>query len=128
MSHHLIHKSSVVTSQLRSDIPEFNVGMVITVNYRIKEGNKERIQAFKGIVIDRHAGSGIDATFTVLRVSAGGIKVERTFPLHSPMIESIVIDSPLVRARKAKLSYLHNLKDPIKSVRTRASKPIKQSI
>jgi large subunit ribosomal protein L19 len=122
MSNQLLKTSQVITSQLRNDLPEFKVGSVINVHYKIKEGNKERIQIFTGLVIKKHAGESIDATFTVLKNSTAGIKVERTFPLHSPMIEKIVLVSASQRARKANLSFLHKVKDPIKSVKT---KPIK---
>ena len=61
MSHHLIQKSSVVRSQLRKDVPDFTVGSVVSVYYKIKEGNKERTQIFTGIVIDRHKKNHIDA-------------------------------------------------------------------
>ncbi len=121
MSSHLIRISSVVTSQLRNDIPEFHVGSLVEVHYKIKEGNRERIQVFGGIVINRHKKTDIDATFTVLKVTSAAIKVERTFPIHSPMIDKVVI-TKLQRARKANLRFLKELKDPIKSVRGKVVK------
>jgi large subunit ribosomal protein L19 len=122
MSHHLITKSKVVTSQLRSDIPDFKPGSVVEVHYKIKEGNKERIQVFQGLVTKRHGGTSLDATFTVLKNSTAGIKVERTFALHSLMIDKLVIVSGLQRARKSNVSYLRKVKDPVKTLRT---KPLK---
>ncbi len=122
MSNHLIMNSSVVQNQLRKDIPEFKTGTVVDVHYKIKEGNKERIQVISGVVIKRHADNGIDATFSILKNSTNGVKVVITFPLHSPMIEKIVLVSPLQRARRSKLYYLKQVKDPVKSVRT---KPVK---
>ncbi|RKU21612.1 50S ribosomal protein L19 [Candidatus Poribacteria bacterium] len=88
---------------MKSDIPEFGPGDVVKVNTRIREGQKERIQAYEGTVI-RRAHGGLKETFTVRRV-AFGAGSERTFPLHSPNIESIQI----VRygaVRRAKLYYL----------------------
>ena len=79
----------VEQSQLRSDLPELRVGSSIRVNYRITEGNKERIQAFEGVLIGKHCGAANNkATFTVRKVTQG-YGVERIFPLHSPRIESI---------------------------------------
>lgn len=84
-------------------VAEFKVGDTVRVNFKVIEGNKERIQAYEGIVIARKHG-GLRESFTVRRLSSG-IGVERTFPLHSPKIESIVV----VRkgnVRRAKLYYL----------------------
>jgi large subunit ribosomal protein L19 len=83
--------------------PKFKAGDNITVNYKIQEGNKERIQSFKGDVIKRQ-GTGATATFTVRKIS-DGIGVERLFPFFSPQIESIVLNKA-GRVRKAKLFYL----------------------
>ena len=85
------------------DIPAFKAGDNITVNYKILEGNKERIQSFKGDVIKRQ-GEGFTATFTVRKVS-DGIGVERTFPLFSPNIDSVQINKS-GRVRRAKLYFL----------------------
>ena len=72
------------------EYPEFKAGDTITVSYKIKEGNKERIQSFRGVVLQRR-GSGVTETFTVRKISSG-IGVERIFPLNSPFIESITVD------------------------------------
>jgi large subunit ribosomal protein L19 len=91
---------------LRSDIPPFRAGDTIRVNVRVKEGEKERLQAFEGVCIARR-GSGVSATFTVRKIS-NSIGVERIFPLHSPMIGDLVV----VRrgmVRRAKLFYLRNV-------------------
>ena len=88
---------------MRTDIPAFNIGDTIKVFVKVKEGNRERLQGFEGVVIARKNG-GIRETFTVRRVSFG-IGVERTFPLHSPKIDHIEI----IRhgdVRRAKLYYL----------------------
>ncbi len=86
----------------QKDLPEFKPGDNITVNYKIVEGNKERIQSFKGDVIKRQ-GTGATATFTVRKIS-DGIGVERLFPFYSPNIESIVLNKA-GRIRRAKLFY-----------------------
>ena len=96
----------ITAKQIRTDLPEFRVGDEISVGLKIIEGNKERVQAFEGMVI-AIKGSGISKTFTVRKVSAG-IGVERTFALHSPRIASIqVVRHGIVR--RAKLNYIRNL-------------------
>lgn len=87
----------------KKEFPAFKSGDNITVNYKIVEGNKERIQSFKGDVIKRQ-GSGQTATFTVRKIS-DGIGVERLFPLYSPNIDSIELNKS-GRVRRAKLFYL----------------------
>ncbi len=89
------------------DYPEFKAGDTITVNYKIIEGDKQRIQAFKGDVIQRK-GSGISQTFTVRKVS-NGIGVERIFPLYSPNIDSIQVNKS-GSVRRARIFYLRELK------------------
>ena len=92
-------------SQLRNDLPNLRVGSNVRVNYRITEGNKERIQAFEGVIIGKHGGARNNkATFTVRKVTQG-YGVERIFPLHSPRIESIDVIK-IGRVRQAKLYYL----------------------
>jgi large subunit ribosomal protein L19 len=86
----------------KKEIPAFKPGDNITVNYKIIEGNKERIQSFKGDVIKRQ-GSGATATFTVRKIS-DGVGVERLFPFFSPNIESIVLNKT-GRVRRSKLYY-----------------------
>ncbi|OYW15893.1 MAG: 50S ribosomal protein L19 [Sphingobacteriales bacterium 12-47-4] len=89
----------------KKEYPKFKAGDNVTVNYKIVEGNKERIQSFKGDVIKRQ-GTGATATFTVRKIS-DGIGVERLFPLFSPNIDSIVLNKS-GRVRRAKLFYLRN--------------------
>jgi large subunit ribosomal protein L19 len=89
----------------KKDFPAFKAGDNITVNYKIIEGNKERIQSFKGDVIKRQ-GNGVTATFTVRKIS-DGIGVERLFPLYSPNVESIELNKS-GRVRRAKLFYLRS--------------------
>jgi large subunit ribosomal protein L19 len=87
----------------KAKLPAFKAGDNITVNYKIQEGNKERIQSFKGDVIKRQ-GTGATATFTVRKIS-DGVGVERLFPVHSPNIESITLNK-VGRVRRAKLYFL----------------------
>jgi large subunit ribosomal protein L19 len=87
----------------KKEFPKFKAGDNVTVNYKIVEGNKERIQSFKGDVLKRQ-GSGFTQTFTVRKIS-DGVGVERLFPLYSPNIESIVLHKS-GRVRRAKLFYL----------------------
>src|SRR5579862_9618367 len=87
----------------KKELPKFKAGDNVTVNYKILEGNKERIQSFKGDVIKRQ-GIGATATFTVRKIS-DGIGVERLFPVFSPNIESILLHK-VGKVRRAKLFYL----------------------
>ena len=93
-----IHKESI-----RDDIPDFGPGDTLNLQIRVREGGKERIQLFKGVVI-RRQGSGIEETFTVRKISQG-IGVERIFPLHAPLIRKIEIVRR-GRVRRSKLYYL----------------------
>ncbi len=91
----------------QKEIPNFRVGDTVRVHVKIKEGDKERIQAFEGVVI-RKRGSGTDATFTVRKVSYG-VGIERTFPLYAPVVEKIeVLKRGIVR--RARLYYLRERK------------------
>ena len=91
---------------MKADVPQFNVGDTVKVSVKVKEGNRERIQAFEGIVIAKKNGS-VRESFTVRRVSFG-VGIERTFPLHSPRIAAIDVIKH-GRVRRAKLYYLRNL-------------------
>ena len=90
----------------KKNYPVFKAGDTVTVNYKIVEGNKERLQAYQGVVLQR-SGSGITETFTVRKMS-NGIGVERIFPLHSPFIDSIVVTKHGV-VRRARIFYLRQL-------------------
>ena len=94
---------SIENAQLRTDIPKFNIGDTVKVQVKVVEGNRERLQAFEGTVIAMRNG-GVRETFTVRRVSYG-IGVERTFPLHSPRVDSITVTRK-GKVRRAKLYYL----------------------
>ncbi len=95
----------VERSRLRQDLPEFWPGDTVKVNVRVVEGTRSRIQAFEGVVIARKGG-GLRETFTVRKVSFG-VGVERTFPVHSPVIESIEV-TRRGKVRRAKLYYLRD--------------------
>jgi large subunit ribosomal protein L19 len=88
-------------------IPKFSAGDTVRVNFRIREGERERIQAFQGVVIRLQNGRGPAANFTVRRIS-GGIGIERIFPLHSPLVESLEV-TRYGSVRRAKLYYLRGL-------------------
>ena len=89
------------------EAPEFKAGDTITVHYKIKEGNKERIQQFQGVVIQRR-GSGPTETFTIRKMSSG-IGVERIIPINSPLIEKIEVNKS-GKVRRARIFYLRGLK------------------
>ncbi len=103
-------------SGLRSDIPEFTPGDTVSVHVRVREGSKERIQIFKGDVIQRR-GSGLKSTVTVRKLS-NGVGVERIFPIHSPTVAKIEVDRR-GRVRRAKLYYLRSLTGKAARIRER---------
>ena len=108
---------SIESAQLRTDIPKFNVGDTVRVFVKVVEGNRERLQAFEGVVIARRNGS-VRETFTVRRTSYG-VGVERTFPLHSPRVDHIVVVRR-GKVRRAKLYYLRNLSGKAAKVKEKA--------
>ena len=91
---------------VKKDFPEFNAGDTVTVHYKIKEGSKERIQNYRGVVLQRR-GSGHNETFTVRKIS-GGTGVERIFPVNSPFIEEVEVNKR-GRVRRARIFYLRSL-------------------
>lgn len=96
----------ITAKQIRTDIPEFRVGDEVSVGVKIVEGNKERVQAYDGLVI-AIKGSGVSKSFTVRKIS-GGVGVERTFPMSSPIIDTVkVVRKGMVRRAKIG-SYLRN--------------------
>jgi large subunit ribosomal protein L19 len=102
--------------QMRMDMPDFIPGDTVKVHVKIKEGEKERIQAFQGVVISRRKGT-MGATFTVRKVSYG-VGVERIFPIHSPSIDRVEIITH-GRVRRGKLYYLRNLRGKAARIRER---------
>ena len=100
------HLTTVTREGLKKDIPPFAPGDTVRVMVRVREGDKERLQAFEGVCVARRGG-GIDETFTVRKVSAG-VGVERIFPLHGPAVAAIELVRK-GRVRRAKLYYLKRL-------------------
>ncbi len=105
---------SIEHEQLKSKIPDLKIGNTVKVHVKIKEGNKERIQVFEGIII-KVQGSGVNKTFTVRKISYG-VGVEKTFLIHSPLVEKV----ELVRVGKARRAKLFYLRDRVgKSAKTK---------
>ncbi len=98
---------SIEHEQLKNKIPELRVGNTVKVHQRIKEGNRERVQVFEGIIIKKQGG-GVNATFTVRKI-AYGVGVEKTFMVHSPMVEKV----ELVRVGKVRRAKLYYLRDRV---------------
>ena len=97
--------NEITKDQLKTDLPEIKAGMTVRVDVKIKEGDKYRIQAFEGVVI-KVQGSGIGETFTVRKLSSG-VGVERTFPMHSPVIDKVTV-LRVGKVRRSKLYYLRS--------------------
>ena len=108
--------SSVTQEYMKSDIPAFNVGDTVKVHVKIKEGNRERIQIFEGFVLKRQGG-GIGETFTVRRI-ASGVGVEKTFPIHSPLVEKIEVVRR-GKVRRARLHYMRQRTGKSAKIKTR---------
>lgn len=98
---------AVAATQMKENIPAFHAGDTLNVHVKVKEGDKERIQIFEGVVLQR-SGSGVNETFTIRKIS-NGVGVERIFPLHSPSIAKIERLKE-GKVRQAKLYYLRNLR------------------
>ncbi|MGI8682844.1 MAG: 50S ribosomal protein L19 [Mycobacteriales bacterium] len=111
---------SLDAASLRSDIPSFRPGDTLKVHVKVVEGNRSRLQVFQGVVI-RRQGGGVRETFTVRKVSFG-VGVERTFPVHTPVIDRIEV---VTRGdvRRAKLYYLRNLRGKAAKIRERRDTP-----
>ncbi len=104
MSQQLLHE--ITSEYQKSEIPAFQSGDTVKVSVKIREGNRERIQVFEGLVIKRQGG-GIGETFTVRKVSYG-VGIERTFPIHSPLVENIEVVRR-GKVRRARLFYIRGL-------------------
>jgi len=111
----------VSESQLKT-LPDFRVGDTVKVHQRIKEGAKERVQVFEGLVIARKGGTGVNATFMVRKISYG-VGVERIYPLHSPNVVKLEVSKPAL-VTKAKLYYVRGRQDS--APRTRKAKVVKK--
>ncbi|PKB63760.1 MAG: 50S ribosomal protein L19 [SAR202 cluster bacterium Io17-Chloro-G2] len=99
--------AQLLRTEPNPNIPDFGAGDTVKVNFRIREGDRERIQVFQGVVIRLQNGNGPAANFTVRRIS-GGIGIERIFPFHSPLVESVEV-TRRGSVRRAKLYYLRGL-------------------
>ena len=97
--------NEITKSQMKTDLPELRPGQTVRVDVNIKEGDKSRIQAYEGTVV-KIQGSGIGKTFTVRKLSSG-VGVERTFPVHSPIVDKVTVLRQ-GKVRRAKLYYLRN--------------------
>ena len=111
--------SSVVQDYIKTDVPAFNVGDTVKVHVKIKEGNRERIQIFEGFVLKKQNG-GIGETFTVRRI-ASGAGVEKTFPVHSPLVEKIEVVRR-GKVRRARLHYMRQRTGKSAKIKTREEK------
>src|SRR6201990_1260285 len=107
-------------ASLRDDVPDFRAGDTLKVHVRVVEGTRSRVQLFQGVVI-RRQGSGVRETFTVRKVSFG-VGVERTFPVHSPVIDSIELVSR-GDVRRAKLYYLRDLRGKAAKIKEKRETP-----
>lgn len=106
------------SASLSKDIPEFRAGDTVSVDFKVIEGNKERVQTFTGVVIQRR-GAGITETFTVRKIS-NNIPVERIFPLHSPRIAGIKVNR-LGKVRRARLYYMRGLQGKAARIKERGT-------
>ena len=102
---------------LKSDLVDFKAGDTISVGVKVTEGNRSRVQLFDGVVISQSSGAGTSKTFTVRKIS-NGIGVERIFPYHSPIIDSVKVLKK-GKVRRAKLYYLRNLKGKAARIKTK---------
>ena len=103
---------SLQNHQLKDKVPEMNPGDTVRVQVKIKEGDKERIQKYEGLVISRRGGQGLSATITVRKI-AEGVGVERIFPLHSPLISKIEVVKQ-AKVKRAKLYYVKGYQKKLK--------------
>ena len=109
--------TNAISEYLNDNIPNFKSGDTINVGVKVIEGEKSRIQNFEGVVIAKSAGSGMDKTFTIRKIS-NGVGVERIFPLNSPNIDSIKVIKK-GKVRRAKLYYLRDLKGKASRIKER---------
>lgn len=114
----LVREVSRAQLKPQESLPKFNIGDTVKVHFRIVEGEKERIQVFEGVVISRKRGDGVNANFTVRRVSFGE-GVERVFPLHSPRVEKVEVTRE-GSVRRAKLYYLRERSGKAARVKAKA--------
>ncbi len=113
--------SAVEGKQMREKIPEFSPGDTVKVHVKIKEGDKERIQVFEGIVLQKK-GKGVSQSFTVRKISSG-VGVERIFPLHSPFVSEVEVVKR-GKVRRAKLFYLRKMKGKAAKIEEREKREV----
>ncbi len=111
--------SAVHRANLRTDIPDFRAGDTISVDFKVVEGNKERVQTFTGVVMQRR-GSGVSETFTVRKIS-NNVQVERIFPLNSPRIAAIKVNR-LGKVRRSRIFYMRGLQGKAARIKERSTK------
>lgn len=108
--------SAITNEYLKQDVPQFEPGDTVKVHIKIKEGNRERIQIFEGFVLKKQNG-GVHETFTVRRI-ASGVGVEKTLPLHSPLVDKIEVVKK-GKVRRAKLNYMRERTGKAAKIKTR---------
>ena len=108
--------TAIDTKNEKQEVPDFRAGDTVSVNVRVREGNKERIQQFQGVVIQRR-GTGVTETFTVRKMS-GTTSVERVFPLHTPLIASIDVERKGA-VRQARIFYMRDLQGKAARIKER---------
>ena len=111
--------SQLINYEPNPNIPDFGPGDSVRVNFRIREGDRERVQAFQGVVIRKSTGKGPSANFTVRRIASGGIGIERIFPMNSPLIDSLEVTRQ-GSVRRARLYYLRGLQGRAARIKEKA--------
>lgn len=115
---------SISQAQLKTDLPVLKTGQTVRVHQKVKEGEKERIQIFEGVILGIHGGQGINATVRVRKVSEG-VGVERVFPLHSPLVQKIEV-MKTSRVRQSKLYYVRDKEVKMKEDKERHHKHLER--
>ena len=111
--------SQLISYEPNPNLPDFGPGDSVRVNFRIREGDRERVQAFQGVVIRRSKGKGPSANFTVRRIASGGFGIDRIFPINSPLIDSLEVTRQ-GSVRRAKLYYLRGLQGRAARIKEKA--------
>ena len=111
--------SQLISYEPNPNLPDFGPGDSVRVNFRIREGDRERVQAFQGVAIRRSKGKGPSANFTVRRIASGGIGIERIFPINSPLIDSLEVTRQ-GSVRRARLYYLRGLQGRAARIKEKA--------
>lgn len=120
ISKNMVMANKLNKDKIKKDLPEIEPGYTVIVHQKIKEGEKERIQKFEGLVLGKKGRNGLSATITVRKISEG-IGVEKIFPLHSPLITKIEVTRK-ARVRRAKLNYVRTYKKRLKEKKVKTKK------